>query len=204
MPASKPYIVGLTGGIGTGKSEAAKFLSSLGAIHIDSDAISHALTALGAEALGPIGEAFGDEVFDEDNALNRKALSHIIFEDPAKRRILEGILHPRIQREIMHQIDIAAEQGAKIVILDVPLLYETGMDVLCNETWVLIANEETQVARVMMRDRIGRDQAEARIQSQMPTQEKAERASVVISTDRPIEKTQTDLASLYQQALKKL
>ena len=204
MSANRPYIIGLTGGIGTGKSEAAKFLASLGAVHLDADAISHELTEPGGEALEPIRAEFGEDVFREDGTLDRQALAQITFSDPARKRALEGILHPRIQRDIMRGIDRAAEEGAKVVILDVPLLFETGMDALCDETWVLSADPETQVARVMMRDRVEREQVEARIQNQMPAEEKEKLATQVIPTERPMEKTQAELASMYQQVLKRL
>ena len=204
MSANRPYIIGLTGGIGTGKSEAAKFLASLGAVHLDADAISHELTEPGGEALEPIRAEFGEGVFREDGTLDRRALANITFSDPARKRALETILHPRIQRDIMRGIDRAAEEGAKVVILDVPLLFETGMDALCDETWVLSADPETQVARVMMRDRVEREQVEARIQNQMPAEEKEKLATQVIPTERPMEKTQAELASMYQQVLKRL
>ena len=204
MSANRPYIIGLTGGIGTGKSEAAKFLASLGAVHLDADAISHELTEPGGEALKPIRAEFGEGVFREDGTLDRRALANITFSDPARKRALEAILHPRIQRDIMRGIDRAAEEGAKVVILDVPLLFETGMDALCDETWVLSADPETQVARVMMRDRVEREQVEARIQNQMPAEEKEKLATQVIPTERPMEKTQAELASMYQQVLKRL
>ena len=203
MSANRPYIIGLTGGIGTGKSEAAKFLASLGAVHLDADAISHELTKPGGEALEPIRAEFGEGVFREDGTLDRQALAQITFSDPARKRALEGI-HPRIQRDIMRGIDRAAEEGAKVVILDVPLLFETGMDALCDETWVLSADAETQVARVMMRDRVERELVEARIQNQMPAEEKEKLATQVIPTERPMEKTQAELAALYQQVLKRL
>ena len=204
MSVNRPYIIGLTGGIGTGKSEAAKFLASLGAVHLDADAISHELTKPGGEALEPIRAEFGEGVFREDGTLDRQALANITFSDPARKRALEAILHPRIQRDLMRGIDRAAEEGAKVVILDVPLLFETGMDALCDETWVLSADAETQVARVMMRDRVEREQVEARIQSQMPAEEKEKLATQVIPTERPMEKTQAELAALYQQVLKRL
>ncbi len=204
MRANKPYIIGLTGGIGTGKSEAAKFLETLGAVQVDADEISHGLTAPGAEALPEIREAFGNGVFEPDGSLNRRELAHVAFEDPGNRRKLEAILHPRVQREMMRRIDLAAEEGVKVVFLNVPLLFETGVDALCDETWVLLANPETQVARVMMRDRVEREDVEIRIVNQMANEEKAARATVVVSTDRPIEKTQAELAALYQQVLKKL
>ena len=204
MSVNRPYIIGLTGGIGTGKSEAAKFLASLGAVHLDADAISHELTEPGGEALEPIRAEFGEDVFREDGTLDRRALANITFSDPARKRALEAILHPRIQRDIMRGIDRAAEEGAKVVILDVPLLFETGMDALCDETWVLSADAETQVARVMMRDRVERELVEARIQNQMPAEEKEKLATQVIPTERPMEKTQAELAALYQQVLKRL
>ena len=204
MSVNRPYIIGLTGGIGTGKSEAARFLASLGAVHLDADAVSHELTQSGGEALGPIRAEFGDGVFREDGTLDRQALANITFSDPARKRALEAILHPRIQRDLMRGIDRAAEEGAKVVILDVPLLFETGMDALCDETWVLSADAETQVARVMMRDRVEREQVEARIQNQMPAEEKEKLATQVIPTERPMEKTQAELASMYQQVLKRL
>jgi len=202
--ANKPYIIGLTGGIGTGKSEAAKFLETLGAVQVDADEISHGLTAPGAEALPEIREAFGNGVFEPDGSLNRRELARVAFEDPGNRRKLEAILHPRVQREMMRRIDLAAEENVKVVFLNVPLLFETGVDALCDETWVLLANPETQVARVMMRDRVEREDVEIRIVNQMANEEKAARATVVVSTDRPIEKTQAELAALYQQVLKKL
>ena len=204
MSVNRPYIIGLTGGIGTGKSEAAKFLASLGAVHLDADAVSHELTQPGGEALEPIRAEFGEGVFREDGTLDRQALANITFSDPARKRALEAILHPRIQRDLMRGIDRAAEEGAKVVILDVPLLFETGMDALCDETWVLSADAETQVARVMMRDRVERELVEARIQNQMPAEEKEKLATQVIPTERPMEKTQAELASLYQQVLKRL
>ena len=204
MSVNRPYIIGLTGGIGTGKSEAATFLASLGAVHLDADAVSHELTQPGGEALEPIRAEFGEGVFREDGTLDRQALANITFSDPARKRALEAILHPRIQRDLMRDIDRAAEEGAKVVILDVPLLFETGMDALCDETWVLSADPETQVARVMMRDRVEREQVEARIQNQMPAEEKEKLATQVIPTERPMEKTQAELAALYQQVLKRL
>ncbi|HIU34546.1 MAG TPA: dephospho-CoA kinase [Candidatus Pullichristensenella excrementigallinarum] len=203
MLANKPYIVGVTGGIGSGKSEAAKYLATLGAMHVDADAISHELTSTDPETLREIQETFGEEVFTPEGCLDRKAMGEKTFSNEKDRRALEKILHPRIQRRMIQQIDEAAKQGVKIVVLDVPLLFETGMDALCDETWVLAANLETQLARVMMRDHIEREDAMARVQSQMPAEEKQKRATYTISTERSIEKTQAELNSLYQQALKR-
>lgn len=204
MPANKPYIIGLTGGIGCGKSEAAQFLKSLGAAHVDADEISRALTGENGEALPEIRERFGDGAFREDGTLDRARMAEFIFSNEAARRALEGILHPLVQRTMLRQMDEAAERGDRIVILDVPLLFETGMDALCDECWTLYVDRETQIERVMARDGLDRDQAEARIDSQMSVEERNTRATRAINTDRPIERTQAELAALYHAVLKKL
>lgn len=203
MLANKPYIIGLTGGIGCGKSEAAACLKRLGAAHVDADEISRALTAEGGEALPAIRAQFGDGVFREDGTLNRGALGDIIFSSEAHRRALEGIIHPLVQKHMLAQIDEAAARGDRVAIIDVPLLFETGMDVLCDETWVVTASAETQLERVMARG-MTMEQAQARIASQMSSEERCARANRVISTDRSIEKTQSELTGLYQQVLRRM
>lgn len=203
MLANKPYIIGLTGGIGCGKSEAARFLRSLGAYHVDADAISHNLTGENGEALPEIRNQFGDDYFNDDGSLNRARMGETVFNDAAARRALEGILHPLVQRDMLREMDEAALNGAKVVILDVPLLYETGMDALCDESWTMSASRETQTKRIMDRDGLSREQAEIRIDSQISCEERNARATRIINTDRAVERTQAELASLYNAALKK-
>ena len=211
MPASKPYVIGLTGGIGCGKSEAAKYLKTLGAVHIDADAVSRALTGdprgagdpvFGA-ALPEVRRAFGDGVFTPDGALDRPKLAARVFADPAARRALEGILHPLVQRTMLERMDAAGREGARVVILDVPLLFETGMDALCDETWVVYADREQQIARVLARDGLTREEAEARVNSQLSSEARIARATCAVSTDRPIEKTRAELEQLYRAAQKR-
>ena len=137
MLANQPYVIGLTGGIGCGKSEAASYLRTLGAAHVDADEISRALTAPGGEALPEIRRVFGDAYFYVDGTLDRAMMAREIFSSEASRRALEGIVHPLVQRCMLAQMDAAAKAGARVVILDVPLLFETGMDALCDETWAL-------------------------------------------------------------------
>lgn len=204
MPASKPYVIGLTGGIGCGKSEAAQYLESLGAAHLDADAISHALTAPGGAALEDIRRVFGDGAFLPDGTLDRASLGRLVFTSEPARRALEGILHPLVQREMLRGMDAAAADGAKVVILDVPLLFETGMDALCDETWALYVGREKQISRVVTRDGLTREQAEARVDSQMPADERNARATHAVNTDQPIERTRAELSQLYHAALKRL
>ena len=203
MLASKPYVVGLTGGIGCGKSEAAQYLKSLGAAHVDADSISRELTQSGGEALPEIRRVFGDAAFNDDGSLDRTSLGKLVFGNESARRALEGIIHPLVQRAMLQRMDAAAQAGARVVILDVPLLFETGMDALCDETWTLYLDRDKQVDRVVMRDGLSREQAEARVDSQMSAEARNARATHAVSTDQPIEKTRAVLEGLYRAALKK-
>lgn len=200
MHANKPYVIGLTGGTGAGKTEAAKYLESLGAARFDADAASKAVTAPGGPALPAIRAQFGDGVFYPDGTLNRRALGEIVFASTPHRRALEGIIHPLVQRSLLEQMDEAAERGEQIIILDVPLLFETGMDALCDETWCLYTDREIQISRIVARDGITREQAEARIDSMMPPGDRTARATHAINTDQPMEKTRQALSQLYTQA----
>lgn len=204
MPVNKVYVVGLTGGTGCGKSEAARYLASLGAKHVDADAISRACTARGGSAIPEIRRVFGETVFLPDGELNRRALHELIFSSIAHKRALEGIIHPLVQRCAMDEIEAAGAQGYRVVVLDVPLLFETGMDVLCDETWTMSVDEKTQVQRVCVRDDLSEDQARARISAQLPMEERNARANRVINSARPIEKTQAELGQLYQQLLRRI
>lgn len=194
----RPYIVGLTGGIASGKTAATDYLQSLGAVIVDADVESRAVTAEGGEALPAIRERFGDGVFREDGTLDRAALGAIVFSDEARRRELEGIIHPVVQRRALSAIQTAGRNGARAVFLSVPLLFETGMDALCDETWTMYLDRESQLSRLMARDNLDRAAAEKRIASQMSADERAERADVVIRTGRSIELTRAELNLLYR------
>ena len=200
----KPYIVGLTGGIACGKSTVSATLVSEGVPVADADALSHELTAPGGEALPRIAEVFGPAVFEADGTLNRHALGALVFGDEASRRALEGIIHPMVQRRVMERIREGTDRGEPLLFLDVPLLFETGMDALCDEVWVVTADEETQVRRIMQRDRLSAAEARARIESQMSTEEKAGRAQVIVKNDRGIEALQAEVRSLLRDLRRRI
>lgn len=178
MKPNKPYIVGLTGGIACGKSHVSRELRALGVPVMDADAISHGLTAPGGAALPAIREAFGDDIFD-GKTLNRKALGALVFSDDEKRRQLEGILHPLILQTMLEE---TAASAAPIVAWDVPLLFETGLDQQCDEVWCVYITLGEQLKRVMRRDHLSQQAAQARIDSQMSMEEKKNRAAHRIST----------------------
>ena len=200
----KPYVVGITGGIACGKTTATDHLKTLGALVLDADVESRALTAPGGMALPAIRERFGDEVFHEDGTLDRHALGRIVFADIDQRHALEAIIHPMVQHKMLADLQEAGRAGEKIVFLSVPLLYETGMDALCDETWVMTLDRETQLKRLMERDSMDLESAERRIESQMSGEERAARATMVIRTNRSIEQTRSELSAMYRDLKKRL
>ncbi|HIS01207.1 MAG TPA: dephospho-CoA kinase [Candidatus Excrementavichristensenella intestinipullorum] len=196
--------LGLTGGVGCGKSTAAAVLKELGAAVVDADAISHSLTMAGGAAVEPILAQFGAQMGDGQGGIDRRALGELVFAQPQQRRALEGILHPAIQKEMMRQIDAADQEGAPVVVLDVPLLYECGLDALCDQVWVMSVDQEQQVLRVLKRDQISRDQALSRIRSQMPLEEKRARAQRVVDTGRSEAEVKNELKRLYRELTKEI
>lgn len=175
-------IIGLTGGIASGKSTVSAHLGQRGARVIDADAISRALTAPGGEALPQIGNAFGAQVFDGEK-LNRAALAQLVFSDPDARMRLNELMHPLILRNMQEQTRLAAQEGIGTVLWDVPLLFETGFDRLTNETWLVAAPERVQIQRLMARDGMNAQQALLRIRAQMPLAQKRALADYVLEND---------------------
>ena len=124
-------VIGLTGGIACGKSNVSDTLRQLGAVIIDGDVLSRELTQPGGEALPAIREAFGDGVFHPDGTLDRRALGAVVFGDDEKRAALDGIMQPMLRKLILRRMDEARQRGAALCVLDMPLLYEAGLDALC-------------------------------------------------------------------------
>ena len=190
-------ILGLTGGIACGKSTIAETLRSLGAAIVDGDAISRGLTAPDGEALPGIRRLFGDGVFREDGTLNRGALGAIVFGDEKAMAEYNAMIQPMILRKIDEAEEAARAAGSEVCVMDMPLLYEVGLDRRCDRVWCAYVPEEVQVRRLLERDGLGREAALQRIRSQLPTEEKAARADVVIDTDRPMEETAAMVRELY-------
>lgn len=171
-------IIGLTGGIATGKSESAKHFRKMGAYIIDADEISHSLTAKGMPALGELVKYFGKEILRKDGALNRKKLAEIIFTDPESKLRVEKILHAYIISCIN---EIAAKKYKKFnIIIDAPLLFEVGLDRICDKIVVIWAPYDVQAKRLAARDRLTEEQVKKRINSQMPIEKKAKLADYVV------------------------
>jgi dephospho-CoA kinase len=171
-------IIGLTGGIATGKSESAKHLKKMGAYIIDADEISHQLTAKRMPALGELVKYFGGGILRKDGVLNRKKLAEIIFSDPESKLRVEKILHAYIISRIN---ELAAKKYKKYnIIIDAPLLFEVGLDRICDAIVVIWAPYDIQAKRLAARDKLSAEQVKKRINSQMPIEKKAKLADYVV------------------------
>ena len=202
MKANNGYIIGLTGGIACGKSNVARMLKAEGCPVIDTDKISHALTAPGGLALPRIRAAFGDGVFTETGELDRARLADNVFSDPCQIYKLNAILHPMIFAEMKRQMEIF--HHAPVLILEIPLLFETGADKYCDEVWAVYVQPEEQLRRLMRRNSLTPQQALDRINSQMPALEKARRANAAIDTSGSYAQTAAKVKTLWEDLLRRL
>ena len=189
--------IALTGGIACGKSTVSGMLSLLGASIIDADQISRSLTAPGGAALPAIRQAFGDSVFHADGTLDRPALSAVVFADKAAIEKLNAITHPLVKQEMETQLDSCRKQGAPLVVLDVPLLFEANMQHMGDLVACVTAPEEVQIDRMRTRNGFTREEALSRIRNQMPVCEKARLSDIVIDTNKPLEQLQNEVEQLY-------
>jgi dephospho-CoA kinase len=196
-------IIGLTGGIASGKSTVARGLQGLGAVIIDADQIAHQCIAPGQPAWHDIAANFGKNVLNDDDTINRAELGKMVFNDPARLDELNNITHPRIFAAFNKKLqEIKAKQPDTNVVLDVPLLFETGMDRLCDAIIVVWVDRETQIKRIMQRDGLSRGQAIIRIESQMSLDEKADKTEYVIDNTGSIEESIAMAANYYKQIVR--
>ncbi len=200
-------VVGLTGGIGSGKSTVADMLRALGAVVIDADAIVRELQTPGSPVLAEMIEAFGPRIVDDAGVLDREALGRIVFNDAEKRARLGSIVHPHVGREMARRLEAARSGAAPLVILDVPLLLEgrasgrAGAAQPYEEVIVVWVPEAVQLERLMRRDGRAREDALSRIRAQMPLDEKRALADHVIDNSGSIEETGRQVRELYARLL---
>ena len=197
-------LVGLTGGVATGKSTVAKMFKRCGAVVIDADQLAHDVVKPGKPAWLEIVKTFGRAVLNPDRTLNRRELGAVVFGNRTKLRQLEQIIHPRVAREQARLTKQAARKDPHaVVIYDVPLLFEAGIDKRVDHTIVVTANRETQIARLKKRNGLSRAEAIRRIRSQMPLAKKIQRADHVLNgtLSRPSLRQQVSLLLKYLRLL---
>jgi len=174
-------LVGLTGGVATGKSTVARMFKQCGAVVIDADELAHEVIKPGKPAWREIVTLFGKTILNQDRSLNRQALGSIVFRNRTKRRQLERIIHPRVAREQQRLVRrVAKRKPHAVVIYEVPLLFEAGVDKRVDKIIVVTADRETQIMRLKKRNHLSRAEALRRIQAQMSLSKKVRLADIVI------------------------
>ena len=192
-------IIGLTGGIASGKSTVARLLVARGARVIDADQLARQVVAPGTPGLAEVVEAFGTQVLGPDGALDRAALGERVFGDEAARRRLEAITHPRIAARFLQETERAAEQGVPVLVYEAALLVESGARAAVQELVVVAATPEVQVARVAARDGLGEAAARARIAAQAPLKEKLAVADHVIKNEGSLAELEAQVQRLWEE-----
>jgi dephospho-CoA kinase len=197
------HIIGLTGGIASGKSTVAALLEKLGAVIIDADLLAREVVAPGEPAYQSLVKAFGTEILNADRTINRESLGKLVFADPEARRRLESITHPAIGRRAEERLADLDRSGTPVVFYMAPLLIEAGVASRVDEIWVVYVDTETQVKRLMERDRSNRADALRKIAAQMPIDEKIKFGKVVIDNRGTPEETERQVREVWEREIKK-
>jgi len=189
---------GLTGGVACGKSTVARFFQDLGAYIIDADRVGHELIEPGHAAYQEILERFGKEILDPGGRIDRKKLGRKVFAEPQQLRLLNAIVHPRIIARVQ---ELAAEQQTRnphaVVIIDAALIFESGIGATLRKVMVAWCRPEQQIERLMAKTGVSREEAERRIQAQMPLEEKRLRADYVIDCSGSLEQSRAQAKAIY-------
>ncbi|MFB5267398.1 dephospho-CoA kinase [Paenibacillus enshidis] len=193
-------IIGLTGGIATGKSTVSALLAAKGALLVDADAIAREVMLPGHPVLEAVVRHFGQEVLNQDGTLHRKKLGAIVFANPTERQALNDITHPAIRQEILRRMNAyETEFPDKLIVVDIPLLYESGLDKLFHKVLVVYVPREVQLKRLMERDGLTEEQASQRLDAQMPIEEKKRLADIVVDNSRDMASTERQLDELCER-----
>ena len=197
---SRYSVIGLTGGIGSGKSTVARMFGALGVHWVDADDVARQVVEPGTQALRAIADHFGESILQGNGELDRAALRQKVFEDPEQRRWLEGLLHPIIRQELIRQLS-PEDYNLPYVILVSPLLLETNQHELVERIVVVDVPEEIQIERTMTRDGNSREQVERILAAQMPRAARREKADAIINNAQPLERVEASVHALHQRFL---
>ena len=193
--------VGLTGGIGSGKSAVSRLLRSYGAAVVDADLVAREVVAVGTPGLAAVVEAFGHEVLQADGSLDRAALGRRVFTDPEELARLNAITHPRIADRTRELFREAVESGAPVLVHDVALLVENGLTRDYDDIVVVAADPATQLDRLVRLRGMSEDEARARIAAQLPLEDKLAVATHVIRNDGPLEELAPQVEQVWRSLL---
>jgi dephospho-CoA kinase len=192
-------VIGLTGGIGSGKSTVSRFLADLGAVIIDADKIGHEVYRPDTGTWRKLVKTFGSGILATDNTIDRKKLGAIVFGDETELKRLNAIIHPQITEIIKKRIADYRRQGVSVVVVDAPVLFEANAKNLVEEVWVVVSNEANVIKRAIARTSLPEEQIRSRIRSQLSNEERIKRAQVVIHNDGTAEDLQKKVHKLWNQ-----
>ena len=180
-------VIGLTGGIAAGKSTVSEALREAGAVVIDADKVGHDAYRPGTETHAALVEAFGPQIVAESGEIDRRALGAIVFADPAQRQRLQDIVWPRMKEMMRSQLEDLRAQNAKVAVVEAAVLFEAGWQDLMDEIWVVQVPEATARERLIARNGMSADDANARIRAQLTNEERARHAQVIIDNSGSVE-----------------
>jgi dephospho-CoA kinase len=192
-------VIGLTGGIGSGKSTVSEFVKELGAVVVEADKIGHDVFKPGSKAWRQVVQEFGDEIVGEGGEINRARLGEIVFNNPRAMTRLNEIMHPAIFSVLDERVEECRKKGVGVVVLEIPLLIETGRTAGIDEIWVTVAPEATVIKRLRKRNQLSKAEVKARIHSQLTNEERIKRADAVINTDCSLEDVKERVKELWKK-----
>ncbi len=193
------FVIGLTGGIGTGKTHVSRLLEGLGAAVVNADLLGHEVYTPHSEGWHAVVNAFGDRVVAENGEIDRRALGGIVFSDEESLQRLNAIMHPRIYALAEQRLNALSHEGEKTAVLEAALLIEAKWTPLVNEVWVTVSPEADVISRLQQRNNLDEDAARSRIYSQMPQAERVEHADVVIENNGTLEDLSSEVQNLWNR-----
>lgn len=194
-------IIGVTGGIASGKSLVSDYLTARGFPIVDADIVAREVVAPQSMGLKRVAAAFGSQIINTEGRLNRKQLGKIVFADGAQLKVLNDILQPLIRKQIEQELQHLIDQGHENIFLVAPLLFEQNYQSMCDEIMVVAVSHEEQLQRLMNRDHLDEQQARARIAAQWPLSRKIALADIVINNDGTVAQTQAQLADWIKRTI---
>ncbi|MBP2663258.1 MAG: coaE [Firmicutes bacterium] len=197
------YLIGLTGGIASGKSTVSQMLRESGAFIVDADKLSREITQPGKPAWREIIEKFGQGLVQDNGEIDRKRLGQLVFANKQARAELEQITHPRIEAAAIAAVKAATAGGFDVIVLDAPLLIEAGWHTKVDAVWIVYVDEQTQLTRLMSRDNSCEQAARSRINAQLALTEKLKYADVVIDNNNTIETTKKNVLKSWNELARK-
>jgi len=192
-------VIGLTGGIGSGKSTVSRLLGEMGAVLIDADKVGHEAYQPGTETWTELVAAFGEGIVAPDRTIDRRKLGAIVFAAPEELSRLNRIVHPRMFNMMKDRIEEYRKQGVEVVVMEAAILFEANWTPLVDEVWVTVTSESAVVQRAIERTGLPEEQIRARIHSQLSNEERIRQADVVITNDGDIEELRTKVDALWKK-----